>query len=141
MALSNAERQRLWRKRLQDRDRKFTSLRKQLWEHTNASLAEVARRAEREQERQKQNEARLAEIRKQNEELEKQHAARVRETEKRWDEVKTAIEGLERVGAQYRALYAENQKLHAAIKQLKAQVKRKAERGSRPRRYVTDYRR
>ena len=134
MALSNAERQRRWRKRLQDRDRRFASLRKQLWEHTNASLAEVARRAEREQERQKQNEARLAEIRKQNEELEKQHAARVHETEKRWDEVKTAIEGLQRLGAQYRALYAENQKLRAAIKQLRAQTKRKAKRPTRPRR-------
>ena len=145
MPLSNAERQRRWRQRRQDRDRKFASLRKQINEQLKTSMADVAKseaeRAEREKERQKQNEARLAEIRKQNEELEKQHAARVRETEKRWDEVKTAIEGLERVGAQYRALYAENQKLHAAIKQLKAQVKRKAERGSRPRRYVTDYRR
>jgi hypothetical protein len=105
----------------------------------------VARRAEREQERQKQNEARAAEIRKQheiriaetaklNKELEKQHAARVHETEKRWDEVKTAIEGLQRLGAQYRALYAENQKLRAAIKQLRAQTKRKAKRPTRPRR-------
>jgi hypothetical protein len=148
VALSNAERQARWRKKRQDRDRRFVSIREQLEErHRTLSerlKADIAKNEAVWAERLKQQEAFAAEheartvdiearavkIAKGYEEAKKKLKDLERESELRTAELRKHEGFIERLLTDFRGLGAQNRKLRAENERLKAQAKRKAKRRS-----------